>query len=154
MVDFSWLQISTLNDASVHHNPNSNFIGYGGAIKSTVEGEISCHMPHAYFLGMLSGSHDAPTYPGNIIQSLFNSKNNDDEKILGSFFVKEMMEINNRNDLGILKIELIGEKIVTEAGMKAFEKAGFKGVVNIKDNKIRVLTMEMLVAVPKQGAFK
>ena len=54
----------------------------------------------------------------------------------------------------VLKIELIGEKIVTEAGMKAFEKAGFKGVVNIKDGKIRVLTMEMLVAVPKQGAFK
>ena len=54
----------------MHHNPNSNFIGYGGAIKSTVEGEISCHMPHAYFLGMVNGSHDAPTYPGNIIQSL------------------------------------------------------------------------------------
>lgn len=154
LVDFSWLQISTLNDASVHHNPNSNFIGYGGAIKSTVEGEISCHMPHAYFLGMLSGSHDAPTYPGNIIQSLFNSKNDDDEKIIGSFVVKEMIEVDGRDDLGVLKIELIGEKIVTEAGMKAFEKAGFKGVVNIKDGKIRVLTMEMLVAVPKQGAFK
>ena len=53
-----------------------------------------------------------------------------------------------------IRDRLIGEKIVTEAGMKAFEKAGFKGVVNIKDNKIRVLTMEMLVAVPKQGAFK
>ena len=154
MVDFSWLQISTLNDASVHHNPNSNFIGYGGAIKSTVEGEISCHMPHAYFLGMLSGSHDAPTYPGNIIQSLFNSKNDDDEKIIGSFVVKEMIEVDGRDDLGVLKIELIGEKIVTEAGMKAFEKAAFKGVTNIKDGKIRVLTMEMLVAVPKQGAFK
>ena len=29
LVDFSWLQISTLNDASVHHTPGSNFIGYG-----------------------------------------------------------------------------------------------------------------------------
>ena len=65
-----------------------------------------------------------------------------------------MIEVDGRDDLGVLKIELIGEKIVTEAGMKAFEKAGFKGVVNIKDGKIRVLTMEMLVAVPKQGAFK
>ncbi len=154
LVDFSWLQISTLNDASVHHNPNSNFIGYGGAIKSTVEGEISCHMPHAYFLGMVNGSHDAPTYPGNIIQSLFDSKNDDDEKIIGSFIVQDIMEVESRNDLGILKIKLIGEKIVTEAGMKAFEKAGFKGVTNIKDGKIRVLTMEMLVAVPKKEAFK
>ena len=34
--------------------------------------------------------------------------------------------------------------------MKAFEKAGFKGVTNIKDGKIRVLTMEMLVAVPNK----
>ena len=64
-----------------------------------------------------------------------------------------MMEVESRNDLGILKIKLIGEKIV-EAGMKAFEKAGFKGVTNIKDGKIRVLTMEMLVAVQKKEAFK
>ena len=88
------------------------------------------------------------------IQSLFESKNDDDEKIIGSFIVQDMMEVESRNDLGILKIKLIGEKIVTEAGMKAFEKAGFKGVTNIKDGKIRVLTMEMLVAVPKKEAFK
>ena len=37
--------------------------------------------------------------------------------------------------------------------MKAYEKSGFKGVGNIKDGKIRVLTMEMLLAIPKGVAF-
>ena len=148
LVDFSWLQISTLNDASVHHTPKSNFIGYGGAIKSTVEGEVSSHLPYAYFLGMNSGSHDAPTYPSDIVQSMFDSTNEDDEKILGSFKVINKDAIENREDFGILTIQLCGDKIVTEAGLKAYEKAGFKGIDNIMDNKIRVLTMEMIVAVP------
>jgi hypothetical protein len=154
LVDFSWLQIATLNDASIHHTPSSNFIGYGGAVKSTVEGEISHHIPYAYFLGMNSGSHDAPTYPSDIIQSMFNSQNEDDEKIIGSFQVKEKSQINGRKDCGILTIELRGDKIVTEAGLKAYEKAGFKGVTKIKDNKIRVLTMEILLAIPTEESFK
>ena len=153
LVDFSWLQISTLNDASVHHTPKSNFIGYGGAIKSTVEGEVSSHIPYAYFLGMNSGSHDAPTYPSDIIQSMFSSTNDDDEKITGSFKVINKDVIKNREDFGILTIQLCGDKIVTEAGFKAYEKAGFKGVSNIVDNKIRVLTMEMIVAVPTREAI-
>ena len=154
LVDFSWLQIATLNDASIHHTPSSNFIGYGGAVKSTVEGEISYHIPYAYFLGMNSGSHDAPTYPSDIIQSMFNSQNEDDEKIIGSFQVKEKSQISGRKDCGVLTVELRGDKIVTEAGLKAYEKAGFKGVTKIKDNKIRVLTMEMLLAIPTKEAFK
>jgi len=154
LVDFSWLQISTLNDASVHHNPKSNFIGYGGAIKSTVEGAISSHLPMTYFLAMTSGSHDAPTYPGNIVQDLFDSNDENDEKIIGSFKVLEKIDLEDRSDIGLLKIELIGDKIVTEAGLKAYEKAGFKGVTNITDGKIRVLTMEMILAVPKVSAFE
>ncbi|MEE2701543.1 MAG: hypothetical protein VYB18_00635 [Thermodesulfobacteriota bacterium] len=154
LVDFSWLQIATLNDASIHHTPSSNFIGYGGAVKSTVEGEISYHIPYAYFLGMNSGSHDAPTYPSDIIQSMFNSQNEDDEKIIGSFQVKEKSQISGRKDCGILTVELRGDKIVTEAGLKAYEKTGFKGITEIKDNKIRVLTMEILLAIPTEEAFK
>jgi len=154
LVDFSWLQISTLNDASVHHTPSSNFIGYGGAIKSTVEGSISEHIPHAYFIGMNSGSHDAPTYPGDIVQNMFASDDADDEKISGSFKIIEKLDHESREDFGIIKIELIGEKTITEASMKAYEKSGFKGIGNIKDGKIRVLTMEMLLAVPKGVAFQ
>ena len=154
LVDFSWLQISTLNDASVHHTPSSNFIGYGGAIKSTVEGSISEHIPHAYFIGMNSGSHDAPTYPGDIVQNMFDSEDADDEKISGSFKIIEKLNHESREDFGIIKIELIGEKTITEASMKAYEKSGFKGVGNIKDGKIRVLTMEMLLAIPKGVAFQ
>lgn len=154
LVDFSWLQISTLNDASVHHTPGSNFIGYGGAIKSTVEGSISEHIPHAYFIGMNSGSHDAPTYPGDIVQNMFASDDADDEKISGSFKIIEKLDHESREDFGIIKIELIGEKTITEASMKAYEKSGFKGIGNIKDGKIRVLTMEMLLAVPKGVAFQ
>jgi hypothetical protein len=154
LVDFSWLQISTLNDASVHHTPSSNFIGYGGAIKSTVEGSISEHIPHAYFIGMNSGSHDAPTYPGDIVQNMFASEDNNDEKINGSFKIIEKLDHESREDFGIVKIELIGEKTITEASMKAYEKSGFKGIGNIKDEKIRVLTMEMLLAVPKGVAFQ
>lgn len=153
LVDFSWLQISTLNDASVHHTPKSNFIGYGGAVKSTVEGEISSHIPYAYFLGMNSGSHDAPTYPSDIVQNMFDSQNEDDEKIIGSFKIKNKDLIESRDDFGILTIELCGDKVVTDAGMKAFEKAGFKGVSKISDNKIRVLTMEMIVAIPTRKAL-
>lgn len=153
LVDFSWLQISTLNDASVHHTPGSNFIGYGGAVKSTVEGEVSNHIPYAYYLGMNSGSHDAPTYPSDIVQTMFNSNNEDDEKIIGSFKVLKKDLIEAREDFGILTIELCGDKVVTEAGLSAYEKAGFKGISNIKDNKIRVLTMEIIVAIPTRMAF-
>ena len=154
LVDFSWLQISTLNDASVHHTPKSNFIGYGGAIKSTVEGEVSSHLPYAYFLGMNSGSHDAPTYPSDIVQSIFDSQNKDDEKIIGSFKVENKDAIESREDFGILTIQLCGDKIVTEAGLSAYEKAGFKGISKIQDSRIRVLTMEMVVAVPTRKAFQ
>ena len=154
LVDFSWLQISTLNDASVHHTPGSNFIGYGGAVKSTVEGEVSSHIPYAYFLGMNSGSHDAPTYPSDIVQTMFASSNEDDEKIVGSFKVLNKDLIETRDDFGILTIELCGDKIVTDAGLSAYEKAGFKGVSKIEDNKIRVLTMEMIVAIPTRKAFE
>ena len=103
---------------------------------------------------MNSGSHDAPTYPVDIVQSSFGSANEDDEKIIGSFEVKEKIKIKNRDDFGVLKIELRGDKIVTEAGLKAYEQTGFKGVAKIKDNSIRVLTMEMLVAIPTQGSYR
>ena len=78
----------------------------------------------------------------------------DDEKISGSFKIIEKLNHESREDFGIIKIELIGEKTITEASMKAYEKSGFKGVGNIKDGKIRVLTMEMLLAIPKGVAFQ
>ena len=41
----------------------------------------------------------------------FNSKNDDDEKIIGSFVVKEMIEVDGRDDLGVLKIELMVKRL-------------------------------------------
>ena len=63
-------------------------------------------------------------------------------------------DFKDRDDCGVLKIELRGDKIVTKAGLRAYEKTGFKGITKIHDNLIRVLTMEMLIAVPTKGAYK
>ena len=71
-----------------------------------------------------------------------------------SFKVLNKDLIETRDDFGILTIELCGDKIVTDAGLSAYEKAGFKGVSKIEDNKIRVLTMEMIVAIPTRKAFE
>lgn len=159
LVTFSWLQIATLNDASVHHNPSSNFIGYGGAVKGRAEGEVSGHFPLAYHLGMNSGSHDAPTYPGDIVQVLFaGGKEGAHEKIRARIEIVDKATVGGRDDMGIIVIKLIGERYVTDGGMKALEAAKFGGIDQIYEEDgnrfLKVLTLEQVLAVPTGKAFK
>lgn len=159
LVTFSWLQIATLNDAAVHHTPSSNFIGYGGAVKGRAEGEVSGHFPLAYHLGMNGGSHDAPTYPGDIVQMLFaEGKEGAHEKIRSRVEIVDAARIDGRDDIGIVTIKLIGEKYLTDAGMKAIEAAKFGGMDRIYEENgnrfLKVLTMEQVLAVPARKAFK
>lgn len=159
LVTFSWLQIATLNDAAVHHNPSSNFIGYGGAVKGRAEGEVSGHFPLAYHLGMNSGSHDAPTYPGDIVRVIFaGGREGAHEKIRARIEIVDKATVGGRDDMGIITIKLIGEKYVTEGGLKALEAAKFGGIDQIYgegENKfLRVLTLEQVLAAPTGKAFK
>ena len=163
LVTFSWLQIATLNDAAVHHNPSSNFIGYGGGVKGRAEGEVSGHFPLAYHLGMNSGSHDAPTYPGDIVQVLFaGGKEGPHEKIRARIeivgAIHELPQLNGRDDICIIMIKLTGEKYVTDGGMKALEAAKFGGIDQIYEEGgnrfLKVLTLEQVLAVPTRKAFK
>jgi 2-methylfumaryl-CoA hydratase len=159
LVAFSWLQIATLNDAAVHHNPQSNFIGYGGAVKARVEGEVSGHFPLAYHLGMNSGSHDAPTYPGDIVKVIFaDGKDGAHEKIRSRVEVVDTSTVQGRDDIGLVTIKLIGEKYVTAGGMRALEAAGFGGIDRVFEESgsrfLRVLTLEQVLAVPTRKAFK
>ncbi len=159
LVTFSWLQIATLNDAAVHHNQSSNFIGYGGGVKGRAEGEISGHFPLAYHLGMNSGSHDAPTYPGDIIRALFaGGKEGPHEKIRARIEVAETKGLDGRDDIGILTTSLIAEKYVTDGGMKALESAKFGGIDQIYEESgnrfLKVLTLEQVLAVPTRKVFK
>lgn len=159
LVTFSWLQIVTLNDAAVHHNPSSNFIGYGGAVKARAEGEISGHFPLAYHLGMNSGSHDAPTYPGDIVQVIFaGGGEGAHERIRARVEILDKTTVVGRDDMGIITVKLIGEKYVTDGGLKALESANFGGIDQIYEEGgnrfLRVLTLEQVLAVPTQKAFK
>lgn len=159
LADFSWLQIATLNDAAVHHNPASTFIGYGGAVKAMAEGEVSRHFPLAYHLGMNNGAHNAPTYPADIIQMLFaEGEAGEHEKIRSKIEILNTTPIAGRNDIGVITINLVGEKYVTDAGMKALETAGFGGIDQIfedsQNRHLRVLTLEQVLAVPTKKAFK
>ncbi|MGB7292514.1 MAG: hypothetical protein WBD99_10110 [Thermodesulfobacteriota bacterium] len=158
LVDFSWLQIATLNDAAVHHNPASTFIGYGGAVKAMAEGEVSRHFPLAYHLGMNSGAHNAPTYPADIVKLLYaNGEEDEHEKIRSKFEILDATSIIGRDDIGIITINLIGEKYVTDAGMKALEAAKFGGIDQIYEENgkryLRVLTLEQVLAIPTRKAF-
>jgi 2-methylfumaryl-CoA hydratase len=159
LVTFSWLQVATLNDAAVHHNPTSNFIGYGGGVKGRAEGEVSGHFPLAYHLGMNSGSHDAPTYPGDIVRVLFaGGKEGPHEKIRARIEVVETTRLDGREDIGIITIRLIGEKYVTDGGMKALEAAKFGGIDQIYEENgnrfLKVLTLEQVLALPTRKAFR
>ncbi|MGH7889108.1 MAG: hypothetical protein ACRENF_00990, partial [Thermodesulfobacteriota bacterium] len=158
LVTFSWLQIATLNDAGVHHSPSSNFIGYGGAVKARAEGEVSAHFPLAYHLGMNSGSHDAPTYPSDIVKALFADGNDGaHERIRARIEVVETNPVQGRDDIGVVTIKLIGEKYVTDGGMKALEAAGFAGIDKVFEEGgnrlLRVLSLEQVLAVPTRKAF-
>jgi 2-methylfumaryl-CoA hydratase len=158
LVDFSWLQIATLNDAAVHHNPASTFIGYGGAVKAMVEAGVSSHFPLAYHLGMNSGAHNAPTYPADIVKLLFADGEEDKhEKIRSKIEIMDTTPIVGRDDIGVITVKLIGEKYVTDAGMKALEAAAFGGMDQIFEETgkrfLRVLTLEQVLAVPTTEAF-
>jgi 2-methylfumaryl-CoA hydratase len=158
LVDFSWLQIATLNDAAVHHNPASTFIGYGGAVKAMAEGEVSRHFPLAYHLGMNSGVHNAPTYPADIVKLLYaNGEEDEHEKIRSKIEMLDTIPIAGRNDIGIITVNLIGEKHVTDAGVKALEEAKFGGIDQVFEENgkryLRVLTLEQVLAVPTRMAF-
>lgn len=159
LVTFSWLQIATLNDAAVHHTPSANFIGYGGSVKARAEGEVSGHFPLAYHLGMNSGSHDAPTYPGDIVGTLFaDGKQGPHEEIRSRIKVVDTAKVDGRDDVGVITINIIGEKYVTDAGMKALEAAKFGGIDQIYEEGgnrfLKVLTLEQVLSVPTGKAFK
>ncbi|HEX3035198.1 MAG TPA: hypothetical protein VHT73_08700 [Thermodesulfobacteriota bacterium] len=159
LVTFSWLQIATLNDAAVHHTPSATFIGYGGSVKARAEGEVSGHFPLAYHLGMSSGSHDAPTYPGDIVETLFaDGKQGPHEKIRSRIEVVDTAKVDGRDDVGIITIKLIGEKHVTDAGMRALEAAKFGGIDQTYEEGgnrfLKVLTLEQVLALPTRKAFK
>ncbi len=159
LVDFSWLQISTLNDAAVHHDIGSGFIGYGGAVKSLAEGQISAHLPVAYQLGMNNGTHNGPTYPGDIINNLYSdvTNNDDHEKIRSRAVILNKENIDGRDDAGIVTLKLTADKRVTDAGMKALEAVNYRGIDRIyeEDGKryLRVLTTELVMVVPSASSF-
>lgn len=158
LVDFSWLQISTLNDAAVHHDIESGFIGYGGAVKSIAEGQISAHIPAAWQIGMNNGTHNGPTYPGDIIKHIYSDgKNDGHEKIRSRAVVLNKENIDGRDDAGIVTLKLTADKQVTDAGLKALEAANYSGVDRIfeEDGKrfLRVLTTEPVLVVPSGKAF-
>lgn len=159
LATFTWLQIATLIDSPAHHKFSSIFIGYGGAVKARAEGEVSGHFPLAYHLGMNSGSHDAPTYPGDIVKVIFtDGKDGAHEKIRARVEVMDTSAVQGRDDIGIVTIKLIGEKYVTYGGMKALEAAGFAGIDRVFEENgnrfLRVLTLEQVLAVPTRKAFK
>ncbi len=158
LVTFSWLQIATLNDAAVHHDPSSYFIGYGGGVKARCEGEVSAHFPLAYHLGMNSGSHDAPTYPSDVVERFFQGAEGEPhERIRTRVEVLNKEGVEGRGDMGIVTVRMIGEKYVTDAGMRALEAAKFGGIDRIyrEGGKrfLRVLTLEQVLAVPTRAAF-
>ncbi|WP_462137080.1 hotdog family protein [Candidatus Mycalebacterium sp.] len=155
LADFSWLQIATLNDAAVHHTPSSVFIGYGGAVKARCEGAVSGHFPFAVQLGMNSGAHNAPTYPSDIVREIYAAgADGEHESIRARAEVAEKSEIAGRDDIGAVTIRLIGEKTVTDGGMKALEAAKFGGMDAIFEDGgkrlLRVLTLELVLAAPKR----
>jgi len=159
LVTFSWLQIATLNDASVHHNPASHFIGYGGAVKAMAEGAVSAHLPLAWHLGMNGGSHDAPTYPSDIVERLFGGAPDEPhERLRARLEVVRTETVEGRDDIGVVTVRLTADKYVTDAGMRALEAAGFRGVDKIYEQGggrfLRVLTMEEVLAVPTSRAFR
>ena len=65
--------------------------------------------------------------------------------------------VNGRDDAGIMTINLIADKYITDAGLKALEKSGFSGMDNIfsegNNNLIKVLDLELVVALPGESAF-
>lgn len=108
---------------------------------------------------MNSGAHNAPTYPGDIVKMLFaNGEEGDHEKIRSKIEILDTTSINGRNDIGIITIKLIGEKYVTDAGMKALEAAKFGGIDQVYEEDgnrfLRVLTLEQVLAVPTKKAFR
>jgi hypothetical protein len=82
LVDFSWRQIATPNDAAVRHNPASTFIGSGGAVKAMAEAVLSGHFSLAYHLGMNIGAHNAPAYAAKIAKPLFANEVEDEQEKL------------------------------------------------------------------------
>ena len=61
-------------------------------------------------------------------------------------------------EIGIVTIKLIGDKYVTDGGMRALEAAGFGGIDKVFEESgnsfLRVLTLEQVLAVPTRKAFK
>ncbi len=154
LADFSWLQISTMNDAAVHHTPGSVFIGYGGAVKALCEGAVSGDFAYAPQIGMNSGAHNAPTYPCDVVETLYaGGKKGEHERIRTRAEVVGVEDVKGREDLGVVTIRLTGEKVVTDGGMAAMEAAGFAGVDAVFEDGgkrwLRVLSLEVVYGVAR-----
>ena len=158
LADFSWLQIATLNDASVHHTPSSVFIGYGGAVKARCEGALAPEFPFSFQLAMNSGAHNAPTYPSDIVRELYAGGAEDSHEVIRTRAeVLRREDVPGRRDYGLVTVRIVGEKQVTDGGMRALEAAKFGGVDAIfadgGKKMLKVLTMEQVLAVPTEKCF-
>ena len=150
----SWLQIATMNDAAIHQTP-PNFIVYGGTVKAVAEGQVSGYFPLAYHLGMNNGSHIAPTYPSDMVERLFlGDLGGPHEQLRSRIEVLDASTIEGRGDIGILTIKLIAEKLVTDAGLRALATAEFRDRPQEFGGYIPVLSLEEVIAVPKEMAFR
>ena len=107
---------------------------------------------------MNNGFHNAPTYPGDFVKVMYaDNQDGNHEKIRSRAEIIEKTVVPGRDDIGIVTIKLIGEKYVTDAGMRALEAAKFGGLDNIYEENgnryLRVLTLEQVLAIPTDKAF-
>lgn len=178
-IDFGtldWLLAVTRNNAVAHRTPPL-FIVYGGAVKAVAEWQVSGHLPYARYIGMNKGRHIAPTYPSDKVASNFEGGNETGhEQLRSRIKVVDTVTVPDREDLGILVVELTAEKRVTAAGSRALRAANFMGlrdesrsieglklegsegpesivVVDETGMWLRVLDLEQVLAVPTEKAF-
>lgn len=146
----------------MHQDPKSNFIVYGGAVKALAEGQVSGLFPLAWYLGMNSGTHDAQTYPSDFVQSMYGAgQDGGHEELRSRIEVVAATDVPGREDIGILTVRLIADKLVTNAGMIAFKAVlTERAVANLKireegsERLIQVLSLEQVLAVPTERAFR
>ena len=153
-----WIPAITMNDAVVHYTP-PNFIVYGGTVKAVAEGQVSGHFPLARHLGMNSGTHPVPTYPSDTVKTYFQGSDEEQhEQLRSRIEVVEATAVPGREDIGILRIKLITDKVVTAAGERALRAAGLERMIESArkegpDTLLEVLNLEQVLAVPTEKAF-
>ncbi|HLD18891.1 MAG TPA: hypothetical protein VJB90_02685 [Candidatus Nanoarchaeia archaeon] len=151
-----WLQTATQNGSLVHASPNAGFIVYGGSVIATAMAQISGLMPLAYIVGVKQGTHENPTYPGDIVQLLYPNEEGEHEQIRTAI---EVLGVNwQLEDIGVLTAKLTAEKKVTGAGremLQKYAKGSLEKIMQYSDGEfLPVLGLEMVLALPKRAAFE